>query len=64
MKKQSIWRFVVQIVGVSLALAGLICLLVAYWDKLVSSIGALCNKCKGDCASAESEDYEDELLYE
>ncbi len=60
MKKQSIWRLVVQIVGASLALAGIICLLVAYWDKLA----ALCTKCKGACACPESEDYADELLYE
>ncbi len=65
---KSTWRFVVKIVGASLAFAGMVCLLVAYWDKLAAglcsakkSVAAKC-KCRGKCS--EFDDYDDELLYE
>lgn len=61
MKKQSTWRFVMRIVGASLAVAGLVCLLIAYWDKLTACIGG---KCKGKCECSEYDDYADELMYE
>ena len=69
MKKiESTWRFVMKIVGASLAVAGFVCLVIAYWDKLTaccSAIGEKCkSKCKCKCASSEYDDYEDELLYD
>ena len=62
MKKQSTWRFVLKIVGVSLAAAGVICLVIGYWDKLMAFFGSIGEKCK--CGSSEYDDYVDELLYE
>ena len=64
MKKQSMWRFVVQIVGASLALAGIICLLIAHWDKLTACLRSFFTKCADICSCPEFDDYEDELLYE
>ena len=64
MKKQSTWRFVLKIVGVSLAAAGVICLLVGYWDKLMALFSSVGEKCKGKCGNSEFEDYDDEQLYE
>ena len=60
------WRCVLKIVGLALALAGLICLLAGYWDKLMAGgcacKEALSKKCRGGCA--EFDDYDDDLLYE
>ncbi|HIR19320.1 MAG TPA: hypothetical protein IAB33_03425 [Candidatus Pelethomonas intestinigallinarum] len=60
------WRCVLKIVGLALALAGLICLLAGYWDKLLAGgcacKEALSKKCRGGCA--EFDDYDDDLLYE
>lgn len=63
------WRFVVKVVGASLALAGLVCLVVGYWDKLaaggssaVKAIAAKCPCCGRKCS--EFDDYDDDLLYE
>lgn len=66
MRNQSTWRFVMKIVGASLAVAGFVCLVIAYWDKLAALFGAVCAKCKckssADCS--EYDDYADELMYE
>ncbi len=60
------WRCVLKIVGLALALAGLICLLAGYLDKLLAGgcacKEALSKKCRGGCA--EFDDYDDDLLYE
>ena len=60
------WRCVLKIGGLALALAGLICLLAGYWDKLLAGgcacKEALSKKCRGGCA--EFDDYDDDLLYE
>ena len=60
------WRCVLKFVGLALALAGLICLLAGYWDKLLAGgcacKEALSKKCRGGCA--EFDDYDDDLLYE
>ena len=60
------WRCVLKIVGLALALAGLIFLLAGYWDKLLAGgcacKEALSKKCRGGCA--EFDDYDDDLLYE
>ncbi len=60
------WHLILKIVGVSLALAGLICLVVGYWDKLTGYAAGLIEtvsgKCRGKCS--EFDDYDDDLLYE
>ena len=61
-KTESTWRFILKVVGAFFAIAGLACLLVAYWDKLAAFFGAIGEKCK--CRRAEFNDYEDELLYD
>ena len=56
-------RFVLKIVGCSLALAAAICCVVAYWDKLTEMVGGL--KCKVSekgaccCHPSEFDDYAD-----
>ena len=60
------WHIVLKIVGVSLALAGLICLVVGYWDKLTAGAAelkkAMAGKCR--CKCSEFDYYDDDLLYE
>ena len=57
----SLWRFVLKIVGLSLAAAGVICLLIAFWDKLADEVSCVKEKlCKGDCS--EFDDYDDDLM--
>ena len=43
------WHFVLKIIGLSLALAGLICLVVGYWDALSTSATELKNSMAGKC---------------
>lgn len=63
MKSSSTWRFVLKIVGLSLAAVGLICLLVGFWDKLAEDAAAVKGRlCKGGCS--EFDDYDDDLLCE
>lgn len=63
-EKRSTWRFVLKIVGASLALAGAICLVIGYWDKLMAGGaklgGALSSACKPRCR--EFDDYDDAAL--
>jgi len=60
---KSTWRFVMKIIGLSLALAGLICLVIGYWSKLAEDAAALSGKlhCK---RCPEFDDYDDDLLCE
>lgn len=53
--KRSTWRFVLEIVGASLTLAGAVCLVIGFWDMLT-----------GCCRHTASEyaDYDDDQLYE
>ena len=57
---KSTWRFVLKIVGLSLALAGLICVVIGFWDKLaeeaVAAKDAVCGKrrCSANDPSAEN----------
>lgn len=65
MKSSSTWRFVLKIVGLSLAAAGLICLLVGFWDKLAEDAAAVRGKLSGGhCRCPEFDDYDDDLLCE
>lgn len=60
---KSTWRLVMEIVGAALAVAGLVCLLIAYWDKLTEGFALLMDKCK--CKHClEDDDFADELMYE
>lgn len=57
------WRFILEIVGAALAVAGFACLLIAYWDKLTECFASLTEKIKAK-RSCELDDFEDDLLYE
>ena len=55
-------RFVLKIVGWSLALAAAICCAVAYWDKLAAVFGGLKEKVSKQCphcCPSEFDDYAD-----
>jgi len=58
---KSTWRFVVKIVGASLALAGLVCLVVGCWDK-IAACGSSVIKKAGRCS--EFDDYDDDFYNE
>lgn len=66
MKSSSTWRFVLKIVGLSLAAAGLICLLVGFWDKLAEDAASVRGRLSGKCGChcSEFDDYDDDLLCE
>lgn len=65
MKSSSTWRFVLKIVGLSLAAAGVICLLVGFWDKLAEDAAAVRGRLAGNgCRCSEFDDYDDDLLCE
>lgn len=49
-------RFILKIIGASLALAASVCLVIAFWDRLTSLLHNLLRP--------ESDDYDDDLLYE
>ena len=48
-------RFILKIVGAALALAGLVCLLIGSWDRVV----ALCPTCIPKKRTSEYDDYAD-----
>ena len=64
MKSSSTWRFVLKIVGLSLAAAGLICLIIGCWDKLAEDAAAVKSKLGGKSYCSEFDDYDDDLLCE
>lgn len=64
MKSSSTWRFVLKIVGLSLDAAGLICLLVGFWDKLAEDAAAVKGKLSGKGCCSEFDDFDDDLLCE
>lgn len=62
---KSTWRFVLKIVGLSLALAGLICVVIGFWDKLAEEAAAAKDAVCGKRRSCpEFDDYDDDLLCE
>ncbi len=61
---KSTWRFVLKIVGLSLAAAGVICVIIGCWDKLAEEAACLRNKLQGKGNYPEFSDYDDELFYE
>ena len=50
-------RFVLKIIGASLALAASVCVVIAFWDRLM-------NLLEGKNCGGEGDDYDDELMYE
>lgn len=61
---KSTWRFVLKIIGLSLAAAGIICVVVGSWDKLAEEAACLKQKLFGKCGCSEFSDYDDDLFYE
>ena len=56
------WRVVLKVIGLSLAVAGIVCVIVGCWDKLAKDIAGVKKKLSGSCP--EFDDYDDDLLYE
>ena len=57
---KSTWRFVLKIVGLSLALAGLVCMIVGFWDTLDVS-GAAGSLRARHHRYPEFDDYDDDF---
>lgn len=64
MKSSSTWRFVLKIVGLSLAVAGVICVIIGCWDKLAEDAAAVKGKLGRKNCCSEFDDYDDDLLCE
>lgn len=65
MNDKSNWRFILKIVGASLAFAGAVCAIVGYWDELMASVRAareVLQVKKLQRRSAEYDDYADDEL--
>lgn len=60
MRKRSVWRFVLKIVGASLAAAGLICLIVGGWDRLAQGGSSVRSALR---RRSEYDDYDDEAFF-
>ncbi|NCB62087.1 MAG: hypothetical protein EOM52_00485 [Clostridia bacterium] len=54
-------RFVLKIIALSLAVAAMVCAIIAYWDKIADVFGCVKDKLeeKGCCRPAEYDDYAD-----
>ena len=61
---KSTWRFVLKLIGLSLAAAGVICLIVGSWDRLAEEASCLKRKLFGKGGCSEFADYDDDLFYE
>jgi len=48
-------RFILKVVGVSMALAGVVCLIIGFWDKLVENCPCRLTKSR----PSEFDDYAD-----
>ena len=55
----STWRFVMKIIGLSLVFAGLVCLVIGFWDALVEGVSTVADKRRH---YPEFDDYDDEQL--
>lgn len=59
---KSTWRFVLKIVGLSLAAAGLICIIVGFWDKLTEDVcGVRESLRRRKSKYPEFDDYDDDF---
>ena len=57
---KSTWRFVLKIVGLSLAVAGLICVIIGFWDKLAEDVAAVAGNLRSRHGKyPEFNDYDD-----
>lgn len=63
MKNTSTWRFVMKIVGLSLVLAGMICVVIGCWDQLTDGVSTVAGKIRSR-RCPEFDDYDDDLLCE
>lgn len=63
---KSTWRFVMKIVGLSLMMAGVVCLVIGFWESLEDGGSQIVEKVRGKCRRycPEFDDYDDDLLYE
>ena len=62
---KSTWRFVMKIVGLSLAVAGLVCVIIGCWDKLAEDVTAVAGNLRSRCGKySEFSDYDDDLFYD
>ncbi len=62
---KSTWRFVLKIVGLSLAVAGLICVIIGFWDKLAEDVTAVAGNLRSRHGKyPEFSDYDDDLFFE
>lgn len=52
-------RFVLKIVGWSLATAAAVCCIVAYWDKITSGLSSLKEKVTDQSVSCHPSEYDD-----
>ncbi len=52
-------RFVLKIVALSLAVASLICAVIAYSDKIGELFGLVCGKLRREVYASEYDDYEE-----
>lgn len=52
-------RFVLKIVALSLAVAAVVCAVVAYWDKLADLCGCAKGKIQRTACASEYDDYEE-----
>ena len=57
------WRFVLKIVGLSLAVAGLICVIIGFWDKLAEDVTGAAESLRSRRHSRypEFDDYDDDF---
>ena len=55
--------FVLKLVGLVLALTGLICLVVYYWENIINCVSGLKKKgnCECDCCF---DDFDDDQIYD
>lgn len=52
-------RFVLKIVGFTLAAAAAACCIIAYWDKIMEGVQAIGARLGCKCCSSEYDDYAD-----
>ena len=60
----STWRFVMKIVGLSLAVAGVVCIIIGFWDKLAEDVSAVTDGLRSRRKYPEFSDYDDDLVFE
>ncbi|MDE7243237.1 MAG: hypothetical protein K2O18_04570 [Oscillospiraceae bacterium] len=61
---KSTWRFVLKIVGLSLAVAGALCIIIGFWDKLSEDVSGAAEtlRAKRHSRYPEFDDYDDDFF--